>query len=79
MLSHDFGEPLSAAASRMASSALTAARAFTTRESAMRETPSRFANSVTVRPPFSRSTVSARTSPRMRGIVHASHKLLLQW
>jgi hypothetical protein len=54
---HVSAEPPSAAASRIASSALTAVRLFTTRESTTRDTLRRLANSVTV---IWRSTVSCR-------------------
>src|SRR3569833_3255283 len=63
MCSHDSADPRSAAAKRIASSALTAALPLTTRESATRETTKRFANSKTVMPPFVRNTVSLGAAP----------------
>src|SRR5207244_7840869 len=57
--SHYSADPPSAADSRSAISALTAARPLITRESATRDTPSRRANSVTL---SSARTVSRRTS-----------------
>src|SRR5438046_724583 len=65
MRSHDSGEPPSAAASRIAISALTAARPFTTRESATRDTPSLRANSLTL---SSARTLSRSTSPGCGGL-----------
>src|SRR6185295_19836930 len=65
MRNQDSAVPPSAAASRSAISALTAARPLATRDSATRDTPRRCANSVTL---ISASTVSRSTSPGCGGL-----------